>query len=232
MTIVVPLAGPDFVQSNGSLKALTLYQEKPLIESVLNQRNYTQYLLDNEKLQYVFIFQANSPYQPLTDLLDQRFPGNRKVFLSTYSGGALYSALAATSMIQNPNEHLVVDLIDIAFKWPSNPFLQFKNPEVGGILPVFTSHDPGYSYAVIQDGFIQETKEKVVISEHASAGVYIFRDLPRFLLAASGSIADKSLYFKNIAFLCPAMNGLIRAGQKVSPFPLTAVDSLSLKFHI
>ena len=38
MHVIVPLAGPGFVAQDGSLKALTLFEEQPLLKYILNSR--------------------------------------------------------------------------------------------------------------------------------------------------------------------------------------------------
>jgi hypothetical protein len=108
----------------------------------------------------------------------------------------------------------------------------FADPAVGGVLPCFPSDEPRYSYAEIAaDGSVVRTVEKRVISSHASAGTYLFRDAALFLRAAAHSLeyAD-SLAHKGALFLCPAMNGVIAEGLRVLPVPVGNVRPVSKSF--
>jgi hypothetical protein len=83
-------------------------------------------------------------------------------------------------------------------------------------VPVFTADEGCYSYLRIEGGRVIEAREKLVISDNASAGVYMFRDVQTFLRAASHSIDHRdTLSWKGALFICPMVNGVIAAGQEV-----------------
>ena len=233
MNLIIPLAGPDFVQKNGDIKPLVPYLGKPLLQSLLRLRCYENFVEGprekKSSLQVIAVLQAKSPHEKVCQLLQDLYPQTRFVFLSNYSQGALYSAVAGSSMVQDTQSPLIVDLVDIGFSWPSNPFQLFSDPECDAILPVFKSSEPWYSYARIESGKILETREKTVISQDASAGVYIYRNLQVFLEATSLTIQNKDLQHQGLSYLCPSLNGVVERKRKVLPYYLQAVDSFFAK---
>jgi len=101
-----------------------------------------------------------------------------------------------------------------------------------GIIPYFESEHPKYSYLEIENGVVKRTREKQVISSHASAGTYFFRSLSVFLSAVADSLRHVEDYsVRGNLFLCPSFNGIIAADQTVLPVLVSNVRSLSLLFH-
>jgi hypothetical protein len=92
------------------------------------------------------------------------------------------------------------------------------------VIPYFESENPKYSYLDIPDLNTQDvrrTKEKEVISTHASSGTYYFRSLSVFLAAAAMSVSQRDDYqVKGALFICPTFNPVIHAGWKVVGLPV------------
>jgi dTDP-glucose pyrophosphorylase len=112
---------------------------------------------------------------------------------------------------------LCVDLADILFDDDADPLNYFRAPDAGGLLLTFPSSNPVYSYAELDsDGAVLRTAEKKVISSHASAGVYFFRDAATFLRSVAHSLENReALAHNNLLFVCPLFNGVLANGAKV-----------------
>lgn len=102
----------------------------------------------------------------------------------------------------------------------------------GMIVPVFESDSDAYSYLSIDNDEVIGAAEKVVISSHASAGVYVFRDCATFLAAAVHSLRNKSaVTYKDAFFICPMVNGVLSLGQKVRAPRVGNVVPIGKIFH-
>lgn len=232
MNCIVPLAGPDLIMSDGSLRPLYPVQGEPLIKkAILSRPWYRSGELSNSNL--IFILRATEKTPELADFLNQEFEGCKTIVLSTLTKGALYSALAGVSLIDNPDLPVCIDLADILFEM--KPFVTdlFRSDlAIKGIIPYFISNNPKYSYLKIVDGFVKNTVEKQVISENASAGTYFYRNMMTFLRAAETTFKmDELLSYKGAQFLCPTFNALTVLDERVLPVEVEQVLSLSDVFH-
>lgn len=213
MKCVVPLAGPDLWSEQYGLRPLVDVDGQPLIEAALRPRAWAGALGSQD---YIFVVRETTGLAELTAYLRRAWPGCRIVTLSDMTGGALFSVLAAMALVP-PDEAIVVDLADILFSGgPDDPQGLFVREGHGAVVPTFPSEEPCYSYLRIADGLAIEAREKQVISSHASAGVYMFRNIEVFLAAAAHNIAHReSLGVKGSLFVCPMVNGVIASGHTV-----------------
>jgi len=232
MYSIVPLAGPDFILPNGSLKPLFKIDGISLIEKALKSRFWFQ----NGELEtkdLIFILRDTERTPDFKAFLEKTFIDCKTLVISNITKGALLSSLAGCALIDNYNKPVCVDLVDIIYDCSSSPQELFKkNSDLSGIIPYFKSDNPKFSYLTIENEMVQQTVEKKVISNNASAGTYFFKDLPTFLRAASGSLkVNEILSYKGNMFLCPSYNPLILNGEKIVPFEVSGVISLSEIFH-
>lgn len=229
MNVIVPLAGPDFVHPIHGVRPLFDVDGKPLILAALESRPWIESgEVSGQDL--IFVFREQPEVSLVQPVLDQRFPGHRSVTLSQGTGGALLSALAGAALI-NDERPLCVDLVDILFEWSDWPGSALWREGLGGAAPSFTSSDPAYSYFEMDGDRVVRAAEKVVISDRASAGAYLFRDLGVFLSAAGHSIANKAtLCYRNTLFVCPAMNGVLAQGLDVAAPRVSDVRPVSKLF--
>jgi dTDP-glucose pyrophosphorylase len=213
MKCVVPLAGPDLWSERYGLRPLVEVDGEPLIEAALRPRAWAGAMLPRD---YVFVVRETRGLSDLVAYLRQNWPSCRIVTLSDLSGGALFSTLSAMALI-TPDEPVVIDLADILFSGgPNDPQDLFARDGHGAIIPTFPSDEPCYSYLKVADGLVVEAREKQVISNNASAGVYMFRSMQIFLAAAVHSITHRdTLSVNGNLFVCPMVNGVIAAGHTV-----------------
>jgi hypothetical protein len=228
---IIPLAGPDFIHPRFGVRPLVSVEGEPLIRRAITSRPWWR---DGSlgPSDLVFVLRDLPEAHTLRGTLLDWFPGARVVFLSDLTGGALLSALAAVALLPRPRAPLCVDLVDILYDSADAPSALFADPAVGGVLPCFPSDEPCYSYAEIgADGAVIRTVEKRVISSHASAGTYVFRDAAVFLRACAHSLDHaETLAHKGALFLCPAMNGVIAQGLRVLAPTVTDVRPVSKRF--
>ena len=211
MKCIVPLAGPDVIHPVAGLTPLRLVDGAPMIERVLKSRAWAHGLTGSD---HVFVVLDRPEVEPLTTFLAETWPGCAIVRLPHLTGGALLTALAGAAALPAASGPVIVDLADILFEggglpspWPE---------DLGGLVPCFASTEARFSYLRLDGDRVLETAEKRVISEVASAGVYVFRDLAVLIAAAAHSIANReALAHKGALFLCPAMNGVIAQGLTV-----------------
>jgi hypothetical protein len=207
MQVVVPLAGPDLIRPDGSIKPLDIIDGQPSLEYILKSRPWFK---KSKTSDYVFILSKNDTLHDFyKQYLVKWFPGCRVVFISNYSSGAAMSCLAGTALLKKPNDCLIIDLADIYYEGKCKPqdiFLDHPNLDV--IVPCFESQKSFYSYINInQNGNFIEAKEKEVISKYATAGTYIFRNLSSYLECLSWMLINGCNYkYNNLYYICPVLN--------------------------
>lgn len=229
MKCIVPLAGPDVWSDRYGLRPLFKVDGQPLIDLALRSRAWNAMLAGKD---YIFVLRETDGVEQLGSHLSASFPGCRFVTLSQLSGGALFSVLAAMALVE-PAEPLIIDLADILFSHgPADPAALFAQEGLGAAVPVFLSGESCYSYLRIESGLAVEAREKQVISDHASAGVYMFRNVEVFLEAASHSIRHRDmLAYRNSLFICPMVNGVVAAGLKVVAPAVSDCRPVGKLFH-
>lgn len=212
MKCIVPLAGPDLYTPEFGLRPLYPVDGEPLVSSTLRMRGWAKALCSSD---YVFVVREVPEVGRLCSFLEENWPGSSIVRLSKLTQGALFSVLAAISQV-NAEDVVMVDLADIMFSELSSEEISVFSDDVGAIVPVFRSSDPVYSYLRKENGRVIEAREKVVISEDASAGVYVFKNASLFLRAAAHNIENWDRYaFRGALFICPMINGVVSEGFNV-----------------
>jgi hypothetical protein len=227
---VVPLAGPDLIHPTLGPKPLFPVDGRPLIEVALGGRRWAGAL---EPADYVFVIRETAGAEHVIAHLAGVFRGCGIVRLPWITDGALLSALAGAAALRASTGPLIIDLADILFSGgPSIEDLGAWPHDLGGLVPWFPSDDPGYSYLRCEGDLVLEAAEKRRISDRASAGVYLFRDVGTFVAAAGHSLANRNaLSHGGAMFVCPAINGLLDARLTVRAMRVNDVRSLSANFR-
>jgi hypothetical protein len=161
------------------------------------------------------------------------FPGCRSVVLDRLTAGTVFSALAGVALQPRFDAPLVIDLVDIVYRCPDVRVEHLlAGDRVAGAIPWFPSSDPAYSYLRIDDHNVIETAEKRVISAHASAGTYFFRNAACFMTAATDVVANPEHHrLNNNFFVCPIYNRLAQEGWRIAEFEVSDVAAVSKQFH-
>lgn len=232
LDVVIPLAGPDFELENGSTKAEILVDGQPLLLRAITSRSWWR-REEVSSTDLVFVLRDSERCRRFAhERLEDWFPGCRVAFLSRGTQGAALSALAGIALC-DPEALLCVDLADIFYEENFCPAATFsEEPQLGGMVPVFASDWPMYSYAeVAADGRVIRTAEKRVISDIASAGTYFFRNAAVYLQAIAHAIRDKeNQTYNGLYFLCPLFNGVIASGLDVRTCPVGQIVDIKKEF--
>jgi hypothetical protein len=214
MRIIVPLAGPDFIRDGGALKAEIELDGEPILRRVLSSRPWARAVQDHSFI----LIDAPETRAFATGALDEWYPGASVTFISKYTRGAALSALAGIATGQDVNEPIIVDLADIGYDSTLEPIGVFKkNPGCSSIALTFKAENPTYSYLRLNaSGSFDNAAEKSVISNNASAGTYIFRDMATYLRALAHNLENAhDQTFRDQFFVCPLLNGVKDMGKQV-----------------
>jgi len=227
MRVIVPLAGPDFVRRDGSIKGLTLFKGEPLLKYILDSRPWAL-----EITGYAFVLHDCTEARWFaTQHLELWYPGCSIIYSTTFTRGAALSALAGLSAVDDIHQPLIIDLGDIYYA--SNLDIRSSlcsSGEIGAIALVFKSTEPHYSYlSCDHNGVFLYAAEKRVVSDNASAGTYIFQNPATFLRSVAFAFeneADEAC--NNLFYVCPLFNGVLRQGKSVALEPVFAVSDVKL----
>ena len=215
---IVPLAGPDFDRADGRVKALVQVEGQPLLRRALESRSWWRSgALKSDGL--VFVLRDTDPSRAFAgDVLACWYPDAQAVFLSVVTGGAALSALAGLALMAHREEPVCIDLVDLVYEDEARPLALFANePKAGALGLCFTSNNPVYSYLDLSyEGIMLRSREKAVISSHASAGTYFFRSPSLYMRAVAHSLHHRGeLAYRNLMYVCPTLNGVVAEGLDV-----------------
>ena len=231
MKCIIPLAGSDIYTEEYGLKPAYEIDGEPLLVKAIRSRSWYGETLFEEDL--IFVIRNFEQLDKLELFLKSNFPKKRHVIISELTKGALMSVLAGAALVNDFSEPIVVDLVDILFSSNLSPVEIFnENKSINGIIPYFHSDNPKYSYLKLDENSnVTVTREKEVISNYASAGVYFFNNLQTFLNAAIFSINQfAEVAHNDLLFLCPSYNGIITKKNKVKAVKVNVQDEISLLF--
>lgn len=230
MDVIVPLAGPDFVAADGAVKALIPFGGEPLLWHVLKSRPWAAAIGS-----YTFVLRDGAETRAFAaEHLSRWYPGASQIFLSTFTKGAACSALAGLACRGEQRQPLIVDLADILYTSSLDVMARLEqSPGCGGLALTFQSTNPLYSYLRCdQSGTVVEAAEKRVISAHASAGTYIFRDGATYLQALAHAFANEASQVCNgLFYVCPLFNGILAQGLGVELEPVYDVVDIKTEAY-
>lgn len=215
MQILIPMAGA------GSRFVNAGYQDpKPLID--VNGLPMIRRVIDNLGLDhdYIFIAQSSTLDNYRAKLEEVTSVAKSVKFLSVdgLTQGAAETCLIAEEYL-DPERSLMIANCDQIMEWDPNAFHEwFLNFPNDGAIITFNSDSDKNSYVKIDDdGWITEAKEKIVISNLATTGVYIWRKASDFIWAAKEMIAN-DIRHNNEFYVCPVYNQNILRGQYISMY--------------
>jgi len=214
MNVIVPLAGPDFINEGGYIKGLLSIDGNPLVRSALDSRPWAC----SVRVYSFILYDCQRARDFANNYLTQWYENSEVIYISRYTRGAALSALSGICTLDNFGQPLIVDLADIIYTSSTDikKLLQ-KEVSVDGIALFFKSNKPQYSYLLSSpSGFLITAAEKRVISNQASSGTYIFRNSSVFLMAVAHALQNESTQaYNNLFYICPLFNGIIAQGRNV-----------------
>lgn len=224
MRVIVPLAGPDLIGSDGSIKSLTPYKGGYQLKVLLDSRPWAAEVSSED---YNFVLFDHAEARAFArGHLSSWFPGCRTIFISHFTRGAALSMLAGVCFAQTDREPLIVDLADIDYKTNLSITARLAaRPDAAAIALTFPSDKPIYSYLEKDaSGAVIAAAEKTVISNEASAGTYIFASATALLRAVAHALENEASQTYNMLFyVCPLFNGILDQGHAVLTHAVTDV---------
>lgn len=211
LNIVLPMAG------QGSRFANAGYCfPKPLIE--VNGTPMIKVVVDNLNMKgrHIFIVQQeHHDRYGLNFFLPAIAPGCQIVQTKGITQGAACSILLAKHIIDNDNPVVIANSDQFA-EWSSARFLyQMLSEGVSGGIATFRASHPKWSYVKTDEhGWVTEVREKQVISDRATVGIYYWARGKDFVRCAERMI-EKNIRTNNEFYVAPVFNELIEEGGKV-----------------
>lgn len=222
MNVLIPMAGA------GSRFATAGYTfPKPLIE--INGKPMIQVVVENLniKANYTYIVQKEhyDKYH-LKYMLDVITPGCNIVCVDGVTEGAACTTLLAKEFIDN-DKQLIIANSDQFVQWDSSKFMYaMQGPWSDGGILTFKSTHPKWSYIKTgYRGYITEVKEKMVISDQATVGIYFWKKGSDYVKYAEQMI-DKDVRVNGEFYVAPVYNEAIADGKKFKPYVVDGMYGL------
>lgn len=216
INILIPMAGAGsrFSQAGYDLP-------KPLID--VDGMPMIQRVVENIGLegQYIFIVQrAHCEKHGIQKFLKSIKPDCKVVYADGLTEGAACTTLLAKELI-NDDTPLLMANSDQWVDWSPGHFIDYvSRRDCDGALLTFPSDLDRYSYAKIDnDGYVTETAEKIVISNHATVGLYYWKSGQEYVECAEDMI-QRNIRSKGEFYVCPVYNILAERGGKSIIYPV------------
>lgn len=215
MQIIIPMAGAGsrFSQAGYQLpKPLIDVAGEPMISRVIDNLGTNH--------QYWFIVQKTVWAEHSGALIKAAQKCAMHTFLLTdgLTQGAAETCLLAERM-WDPEEPLIIANSDQVQDWDSDHFYDWflRTPSDGSII-TFYSNSIKNSYVKIDNmGWVVEAREKEVISNLATTGVYVWRKAKYFRKAAHDMIS-RNIRVNNEFYVAPTYNFNLAMGHKINTY--------------
>jgi len=200
MIIIIPMAGQGkrFIEAGYTLpKPLIDVCGKPMIRWAINSLP--------AKANYIFIV--------LKEQIEQLKPylKGKILAIDKVTEGAACTVLLVERFITN--DELIISNCDQYLNFGWNKFITYAR-KYDGCLITFNSTNPHHSYARVVENRVVQVAEKIVISDHASVGLYYFKHGKDFVWAAKEMI-KKNIRTNNEFYICPVYQQLIERGDNI-----------------
>jgi len=226
INIVIPMAGRGqrFVDAGYEIpKPFIPINNKPMIEHVIE--NVIFHGDDNECKFHIIAQQEHIDNFGFNERLDKIFYETDWEYtltgLTEMTEGAACTVLKVRDYINNDDD-LVIANSDQLMDWDPLHFLKAieKTGADGGLTTFYSSH-PKWSYAKLDnDGWVAQIKEKEVISEYATIGLYHYSK-GRYFVEAADNMIHRDLRVNGEFYVAPAYDYLINTkGHKILNYPI------------
>lgn len=228
LNVLIPMAG----EGSRFIKAGYTFP-KPLIE--VNGKPMIQKVIENLNIDANFIYlvrkEHNTQYN-ISSMLNQITPGCKIVEVESLTEGAACTTLLAKEFINN-NMELLIANSDQYIEWESGEFYHsINNPNIDGSIICFANNHPKWSYVKTNEyGNVVEIKEKEVISNQATVGIYYYSKGSDYVKYAERMISKNIRYGQNFNgqgefYVAPVYNEAIEDGKKIKTFNIEKMYGL------
>ena len=212
LNIVVPMAGrgSQFAKAGYKLsKPLINVYGHPMIEYV------TRNIRPSCEHRFIYICQQEHLEKyDLKNELERMAPGCVIVTVDHITEGAACTVLLAEQYIDN-NDPMMIANSDQYVDTDINDYLTSIGKH-DGLIMTMPSDDPKWSYIKYdENGLVTLVREKEVISNEATVGIYNYQRGKDFVKYAHQMIA-KNIRVNNEFYVAPVYNEMIEAGQKIA----------------
>lgn len=211
LNIVVPMAGRGSRFANAGYvlpKPLINIYGHPMIEYVIRNVSPIQ--------EHRFIFICQQEHLEKFNLkyeLESMAPGCAVVTVDHVTEGAACTVLLAEQYINNDNPMMIANS-DQYVDTDINEYLMTIG-DYDGLIMTMPSDHPKWSYINYDEkGFVTLVKEKEVISDQATVGIYNYKRGRDFVKYAKQMIA-KDVRVNGEFYVAPVYNEMIEAGMKL-----------------
>jgi HAD superfamily hydrolase (TIGR01509 family) len=225
MKVLIPMAG-----AGSRFEKAGYTFPKPLIPVKNNNDNpMIKTVVDNLNIDAEHIFIVRKEHYEkysLESLLNTISPKCKIIQVDSVTEGAACTALLAKEYINN-DEPLVIANSDQFIVWDSNEFMySMVGDQIDGGILTFNNSHPKWSYVRLgENGFIDLVKEKEVISDIATVGVYYWAKGSEFVRSAEQMIS-KNIRVNGEFYIAPTFNELILDGKKIKQFKIDKIYGL------
>jgi NDP-sugar pyrophosphorylase family protein len=211
MNILIPMAGEGtrFPRDSYKIpKPLIEIQGNPMIQRAVESLNLPG--------KYHFVVRKDSYYDQVCSLLHKILPDPKIISVEETTQGPAASCLLFKDFINNEEELVVVNCDQIMW-WDSELFLTTaRHYKYDGVIVTYSTTTPKNSYARInRSGFVEEIKEKEVISDISLNGIHYWRKGKYFVQSAESMIEQNDRAPNGEFYVGPSYNHMVRAGLKV-----------------
>lgn len=222
INIVIPMAGAGSrfsVAGYDVPKPFIEFENKMMIEHVLTS-------FENVEANFILVLQEKFLTEQKAQLekLKSKYTLDF-VTVPKLTMGAAITALASHKKINPSYDIVFADSDNIFDKNDISNFLnEINRRNLDGALLTIHSNLPCYSYVnVDENGFLIETKEKEVISNHAITGVYYFKNLEQFKDSVIDLVVESDLS-KGEFYMSNVFNHLKKITNKIGVFDIKHFD--------
>lgn len=207
-------AGSRFIDAHYTLpKPLIDVCGKTMIEVVYHN------LRPSTAHKFVFIcrndhFKAHQ----LEKVLERIAPGNEIICSDKLTEGAACTVLLARNLIDNQNPLMIANCDQFIDMKIDDYLAAFDTKAFDGMIMTMRATEKRWSFVRLdQRRQVSELKEKEVISNEATVGIYNFSKGSDFVFAADSMIA-KNIRTNGEFYVAPVYNEMISAGKKIAIF--------------
>ena len=223
INIVIPMAGQGSRFSEAGYKKPKPFIDvagEPMIERVIKNLNFPN-------ANFILICRKEHllKERDLADMLVEKYKV-KFIELDSLTEGTACTVLFARKLINNDTPLLIANsdqLVDISI---SDFIIDNFNRSLAGSILCFLDKElnPKWSFAKTDlKGFVSEVKEKEVISNNATVGIYLFSKGSIFVNSAIDMIVRNDRV-NNEFYTCPVYNYAINDGHKFGIFNIEFKD--------
>lgn len=211
LNVLIPMAGAG---SRFTTAGYTF--PKPLID--VDGTPMIQHVVNNLNIDANFIYIVRTEHYEkynLYSFLNAITPNCKIIQIDKLTEGACCTTLLAEEHINNGNPLLIANS-DQYMEWNSGEYYHSLNVNgVDGSILIFENNHPKWSYVKCDEyGNVVELKEKEVISNNATVGIYYWNKGSDYV-KYSKQMIDKNIRVNNEFYVAPVYNEAIADGKVI-----------------